>query len=375
MPNAAANDLIDLAKRKTVASRTSLAETITDLFSPHGRTISDRERVLMFDILRKVVHDVEMSVRQRVSERLADLDDVPHDLIRDLANDTLEVAFPILTRSPILQNADLIEIVRHRSIEHKVAVAMRFSLSESVSAVLAEVGDTNVIETLLRNPNAQIAETTMRYLVEESRRVDTFQEPLLQRRELGPDLARRMFLWVSAALREHIIRQFNLDTAEVDRLLAAAAAEAAVESCSDNEPTAAERLVEEIDEAQMLDPDLLVQALTVGEVTLFVSMIARATGLKDRDTRRLLFDGNGESLAILCRAISIDRATFATIQDTIAVGTETNGRQRPDERTKALALFDRIALEDAERVVHRWRLDPEYVAAIDALEGLGAANG
>ena len=37
----------------------------------------------------------------------------------------------------------------------------------------------------------------MEYLVEQSKRVDTYQNPLLKRPDLEPDLAKRMYLWVS----------------------------------------------------------------------------------------------------------------------------------------------------------------------------------
>ncbi len=375
MSNPSANKLIELARRRTQESRSSLAKTMTELFSPDSRSMSDRERVLMFDILRKIVHDVEVSVRRRVAERLADMTDAPSDLIRMMANDTIEVAFPLLNGSPVLRDPDLIEIIQHRTVEHQMAIAMRFSVSAEVSAALAATGNENVIETLLRNQNAEVAESTLAYLVEESRRVDSFQEPLLQRRELGAHLAKRLFLWVSAALRQEIISQFALDEVEVDALLAAAAAEAVVPPCQVTEPSAADRLAEGLDEGDLLDVETLVRALAVGEINLFVSMFARAAGLRDREMRRILFDGNGETLAIVCRAIGIDRDTFATIHQLTTAGLSKRSEPSRAGRHTLMALFNRIKPGEAQRVISRWRLDPEYVAAIESLTGAGAGAG
>src|SRR3546814_14322899 len=75
---------------------------------------------------------------------------------------------------------------------------------------------TTLFRSLLENADAEISGATMEFLVEESRRVDCYQEPLLHRHELSPDLARRMYWWVSAALREHFSRHFEIDPDALD---------------------------------------------------------------------------------------------------------------------------------------------------------------
>ena len=82
----------------------------------------------MTEILRQLIHDVEMSVRLALSERLAAEDSAPKDLIQILANAEIEVAYPILKDSSVLQDIDLIEIIQHRTMNHQLAVAMRDSL-------------------------------------------------------------------------------------------------------------------------------------------------------------------------------------------------------------------------------------------------------
>ena len=159
----------------------------------------------MFDILRKLIHDVEVSVRRIIGTGLAGIPETPRDLAILIANDDISIAYPILTQSNILHDHDLIEVIRHRTLEHQLGIAIRQTVSEGVSDALVETGNEGVIGTLLQNPNARISNATMEYLVEASRRVDTFQEPILRRHDLDPALARRMFMWVSAALRQYIL--------------------------------------------------------------------------------------------------------------------------------------------------------------------------
>ncbi|MCG8509006.1 MAG: DUF2336 domain-containing protein, partial [Rhodospirillales bacterium] len=219
------NDKIDfeqlqqLARKKSIEGRTALAETVADFFDNESKVLTARERALMYDILHRIIRDVEMAVRKRVAEYVAERPDVNSDLANLLANDEIEVAYPVLLKSEVLKDAALIEVIRNRTLEHQLAIAIRHEVSEAVSDALVEYGDESVIKALLDNDNARISKATMETLVEQSRRIDTFREPILRRTELEPALAKRMFLWVSAALRQIIIQQFELDAETVDDLL------------------------------------------------------------------------------------------------------------------------------------------------------------
>jgi uncharacterized protein (DUF2336 family) len=359
--------LLSLAHSRTTGGRTALAETIMDLFAEKACLLTDRERTLMFDILHKVILDVEMAVRRALSRKLAAMPDAPRALINQLANDRVEVAFEILTKSRVLHDEDLIEVIRHRTLEHQLAVAMRYSVSEVVSATLADTGSESVIEALLRNDNARISKRTLAYLVEQSRRVDTFQEPLLSRKELTPDLAKRMFLWVSAALRSHIIRKFELDDAIIDALLEQTALEQGEEVAAADRDADTENLASEMEAHQMLDAGLLVKAMAQGEINLFVGMFARAARLRTRLVMRILFEPHGENLAIACKGMGLDPKTFTQIF-TLSRAARPHRSDIKAETERATAVFNRLSQAEAERFLHRWRLDPDFAAAIRAIE-------
>jgi uncharacterized protein (DUF2336 family) len=367
MPDIDRDQLLSLAHSRTTSGRSALAETIMDLFAGKTSFLTDRERSLMFDILHKIIFDVEMAVRQALSAKLATMSDAPGALIKQLANDRVEVAYEVLTKSRVLHDEDLIEVIRFRTLEHQLAIAMRYSVSEVVSATLAETGSESVIEALLRNENARISQGTLAYLVEQSRRMDTFQEPLLSRKELTPELARRMFLWVSAALRNHIISQFQLDDATVDALLEQTALEQCEAVKAADADTDSEKLACEMETQRMLEPGLLVKALAQGEINLFIGMFARAARLRTRLVMRILFEPGGDGLAIACRGIGLDDKTFAQIF-TLSRAARPHCGDIKAEMERATAVFRRLSRTQAERFLHRWRLDPDYAAALHALE-------
>jgi len=158
------NYLLELARQRSAASRSELAAIISDLFSGEEHVLTERERILMYEIIHHVVRDAEMEIRKVISSRLADREDPPEDLINLLANDEIEVAYPILTESKVLRDQTLIEIVRNRTLEHQMAVAIRHTVSPEVSEALVKTGNETAIRTLLQNENADLSEATMEFL-------------------------------------------------------------------------------------------------------------------------------------------------------------------------------------------------------------------
>ena len=367
------DQLLGLARDKSAEGRRLLLDTVADLFSEDGRVLNEREHALMTDILSKLLRDVEMRVRREVSERLARRQDAPLEIVKLLANDDIEVARPVLVTSSILRDIDLVEIVHHRTQQHQLSIAMRREVSEFVSEALVEAGNIDVIKALLDNPNARISEATLEYLVEESRRVDSYQEPLVRRSDLSPQLARRMCLWVGAALRSYILDNYDIDPTELDDLLEDVALETletppATASPGEPQDDAASRLAQQLAEAKRLTPDMLVQTLRQGEISLFEAMFAQMTGLRRRLIGRLIYEPGGEGLVIACRALAVDKPAFTSIFLLSRKGRPGDQVVDPRELSRVISLFDRVKPDAAQQVLRRWQRNPEYLYAVRRLE-------
>jgi uncharacterized protein (DUF2336 family) len=358
-------ELLELARDKSVAARSMLAETVSEFFFDDRRVLTERERALMIQILRQLIHDVEMSVRRTLAERLADQPSAPPELVLELANAEIEAARPILARSEVLRDPELIEIIRHRTLEHRLAIALRKSVSEAVSDALVETNDTEVISALLNNTSARISKTTLEYLVEESRRIDHYQNPLLHRDDLPRGLAERMYWWVSAALRKHILEKFSVDPTELDDTLERTIQSMVGGSRPDNkirrEPN---DLADALVNAGYATPKFIVKVLREGEIPLFEAIMAKLTGLRVVLVRRFVYEPGGEALAVACRAIDIEKAAFAAIF--ILSRRARPGEQvvEPDEVNNVLAFYDRLDVKAAKRMLRRWQREPDYLDAI-----------
>jgi uncharacterized protein (DUF2336 family) len=361
--------LLALARSRSDASRAELFAVIGDLFHDRNDILNAQERALMLDILEKLLTEVARDVRHRLALKLAGAPGVPRELAVLLANDEIEIATPILMKSQALEDIDLIEVIRNRSRQHILAVAMRRDITTQVSDALVETGDRDVIRTLLENQDAHIARATLAYLVEQSKAVDEFQEPLVRRADLPAELARRMIYWVGAAVRQALIDRFEIDPEILDdRLEPLIKEEAGTAAAQAAEDDAADVLSRALGAARQLTPRLLLQTLRRGEIPLFEAMFAEMSGLRLRLVSRLAYEPGGQGLAVAARGIGLNREEFATIFLLTRRAKAGQGGFAPAELGRALEFFDRLSHAAAETVLNRWRRDPDYLFAIRSIE-------
>ncbi|HEY4163868.1 MAG TPA: DUF2336 domain-containing protein [Dongiaceae bacterium] len=361
------DQLIALARQKSDQAREQLFEAMGDIFQEHNKVLSAQERALMTDILEKLIHEVSRDIRRKLALRLTEAPGTPRELAVLLANDEIDIASPILMGSKALLDVDLIEVVRNRSTQHLLAIAMRRDLSTAVADALVQSGEKDVIRTLLDNDDARISRATMAYLVEQSKTVDEFQEPLIRRRDLPADLARRMCLWVSAALRQAILERFEIDPDQLDDALEPVAREG---SGPQAENPAANALAQTLGNSRQLTPRLLMQTLRRGEISLFEAMASEMAGLRMSLIRRICYETGGQGLAIMARGIGLNREEFASLYLLTRKARPNRGPAGSDaaDLGRAMEFFDRTDHGNAALVINRWRRDPDYLYAIRSVE-------
>lgn len=362
-----ADFLMSLARQKSAESRSELTNVIIDLFENQSSVLNERQRAQMYGILETIINDIEVSVRQAVAGRLALMDDVPRNLVSQLANDEINVAFPILSKSGLLRDVDLIEVIKLRTEEHMLAITMRKFVSEHVSDAIVETGREPVIISLLKNANARISTNTMEYLVEQSRRVDSFQEPILSRDELSPSLAKKMFLWVSAALRQHIVSHFNLDKATVDELLEQATADEIAAAGQSQKKKVAE-LADALREEGLVTVEMLTTALREGEVPLFVALFAQVSKLREHLIQRLVFEQGGEGLAIACRGIGMSEKEFLELYEYCHLAKAGTKEEVEAQIPSLRAFYSNTPRKAAVDVLKMWHRGSDYLGALRELE-------
>ena len=356
--------LIELARNRTTDGRSALVTAIGNLFDASERQFSDHELALMNDILKKLLQEVANPIRAALAEKLAHAKSAPAEIIELLGNDDIEIAMPILIHSEFLTDRALIEIVRQRTKRHRLAVAMRARISSGVCDALVEMRERDVIQQLLKNHGAQVSQATLTYLVDQSAWVDEYQEPLLHRRELGPELAKRMYAHVSGNLRNYILAHFQIDRAELDAKLAEATSQALERATEENHIDSAQALADKLAQRNELTYDLIVQTLRRGEVPLFEAMIAQMTGLSKELVARLLYEEESDGFVIVARCCGFDRSTFTTLFLLLQHAHPRDDADDPQQLRRGLELYDRLRPETARKVAARLTINPDFLRAL-----------
>jgi len=367
--------LFEMARSKSTDARRDLAAAVRDLFSGENEVLSDRERALMSDILRRLVHAAEISVRRSLSARLSGSRGAPRELDALLGNDELEIAHPILIDSEVLHDSDLVEAILHRTFQHQLATAMRRSLNEGVGGALVEGETEDVLRAMLDDANARVSRTTREYLVEQSKRVDTYQNPLLFPPELGADLTRRIHWWVSAALRKHIVENFDVDPVALDADLEDTVKDILARQSEEGRRPTPLALAEHLDREEGISSQLMVKVLRQGEVPLLEAMLATRSGLRPKLLRRLLYEPGGEALAVVFKGIDAPKSDFATVLMLTRKARSGGETMTPKELSRIFEFYERVRPEVAKAMLSRWRRDPEFLNAERIiLQGPGGGN-
>ena len=345
-------ELIAVAKEGTGETRRDLLRDITNVFmaTPDRYTSTEMQH---FDvIMSRITAEVEIALRQELAEKLADVPSAPKGLIRQLAHDEISVAEPVLARSEALSEEDLVGVVRQRSQAHLRAIARRRKVPEKLTAELVERGDESVLLSLAENDGARFNELSMQKIVDHSRSSKGLQKSMTERVDLPAHLLTKMYFFVSSALKKEILKRSDLlDPSLIDAAVQQnrqKILDAAVETARED-VNKAHAFIEDKIAANAVNESLLKELISTRQKIPFLLAFSHYVGVDPSTAQSIMMDKSWESLAIACRANSLERTTFAKI----VFGMQSDG----DNQASALRILDiylKIPHDAAERVMRFW---------------------
>lgn len=352
MEQSSLTDLIDLARDPDPAARQALSQRITDICLLSPRQLNSEEKEVAGHILVHLSREFEIQMRASLAHQLAASPRAPKLLIQALAADEISVSGPIIAQSPLLDERDLVEIVMNKTHAHRLNVAMRSGITAAVSNALVKAEEPDVLQALVNNQSAEIAGAALDYLVAESKVLTDLQGPLIARDDLPPLLAQKMFSFVTEALRSEIQAKYDIDPAVLDAALQEARPiQTNPLPGADNK---AMTLIAKMRASGELSLNRVIGFLREKRLNLFLEGLAALCELDSRTVSSLAFEGEGQGMAVVCRAISADRSQFATI--TLLLERARTGKAVPAARLQAVCqLFDTMPADRAGGVIEQWR--------------------
>lgn len=354
-----ADRLLAEGARAADGARARLATALVDLFLPGDTRLTDQQRIVMARILSGLVMAVEDEFRRRLIDAMGEA--ATPELAAALATARVEIAVPILERSHVLRESELVAVLLRRADEHRLATGLRRS---------GEGRDegSGLIDRLLAHEDAGIAGGAMALLIAESRRHDRFGEPVLARTDLPAELQHHMVWWIAAALRDYMVERHLIGPQAADRpLVTVATAMLAAYDESETLEGRAFDLAGRLRSAGELDDALLADAADEGRLTLLSAAVALRAGIDDASAWDILADTGSSRLAVLLRAIGCSRDMAGAIMLRLTIADNRSEAELAD----SLDAFDVLPPEQAREALRPWRLDGNYRRAIAALAAGG----
>jgi uncharacterized protein (DUF2336 family) len=280
--------------------RVELATKIGRLMPGLSERESSHIFALTIETLECLARDASVRVRAILAEEIKRLDCIPKDIALTLARDTYTiVAAPILQYSPLLSDADLIEIIACAQVQEVLtAIASRKPVSEPVSARLVQSLNVPAVAALRVNPDAKIRKETMDRIIEQAEDIQSWQMPLALRADLSARAIRRIGSLVGASILERLAARNDLSDAtriHLNRELRARLAEPPpdADAASPADMVAAAR------KEGRLDGAFVEQAAQAGQREIVVLALAGLANVSEQTVKKILSAGNAKPLVAL----------------------------------------------------------------------------
>ena len=273
---------------------------------------------LTLDVLQQLARDQLPRVRQIISEEARYLNNVPKDMIKRLARDVeLVVSAPVLEFSPLLNDDDLLEIIRSRPVQGALAaVARRAGISGDVSDAIVSVEDEQAVAGLLANLSAQILEETLDRIVDAAPTHEIWHKPLVERDDLSHRAVTRIAKFVSASLlaifekRHDIAPETTREVAQaIDRRLSADGL---------NQAGLPEHRAADLHAAGKLDEFAVGEAITRGDREFLIEALALKSSLDVERVRQVMASRTPKAIVAVCWKAGLAMRTAQYIEIRIA---------------------------------------------------------
>ena len=190
----------------SATSRAEMLRRITDLFLAGVDQFEEQQVGVFDDVLCGLIDKIEREAVAKLSRDVAALAKAPRTLSRRLSrDDDIEIAGPILQHSVVLSESDLIEVAQDRSQLHLEAIANRSHVSERVSDVLIDRGNSTVLTTVAGNSGAHFSTRGYKSLAAKAEKDATIASALVRRSDLSPEMLRKLVAQASASVQQRLL--------------------------------------------------------------------------------------------------------------------------------------------------------------------------
>jgi uncharacterized protein (DUF2336 family) len=334
--------------------RSAMLRHLTDLFLVSSDEYSEDEIDLIDDVFVRLLATVEQSSRALLSIRLGPVSNAPPKILRQLAcDDAIEIASPVLSQAERLDTETLIECARTKHQEHLLAISRRKALPESLTEVLVERGDQQVVLSTAKNVGARFSSKGFGILVRRSEGDDQLTACVGLRPDLPPQLFEHLLQAASETVRAKLEAERKHAKSEigavVDEVTNRLQAELATQPVS---YAAAQVLVESLHKANLLTAGKLQEFAMSGRFEEMDAALSLMSNVPTAVIEQNMRDTQAQSLLVLAKAIGLSWETTRSIMG-LAAKRYRRGASGIDQ---SMPAFQRLKQSTAQQILEFHRM-------------------
>jgi uncharacterized protein (DUF2336 family) len=158
------------------------------------------------EVIARLSEEIEQATRAKLAKRLAHTDNAPFKVIKILAaDDSIDVAGPVLQYSRRLDTKSLVTNIRTKSQPHLLAISKRCSIPVEVTDELVTRGNGEVVRSVASNNGACISDFGFMQMIKRSEADCILAENLGLRKEIP----RHMFQQLIAKASDDVKRKLG----------------------------------------------------------------------------------------------------------------------------------------------------------------------
>ena len=284
--------------------------------------LSEQDREAAEGALLMLLDDTSPLVRRTMAEVFARSAEAPAAIVQALALDQPSVALPILEHSPLLIDADLVDIVATSGGETQCAIARRIHLPASVCAAIAEVGTAAAALELIENAYAELAPFSWDRIVERHGHLAAIRESMLVLEDLPAATRAALVAKLSDTLAQFVVARNWLSAERAERMASEARDRSTVNIAASSRGEDMRGLVRHLRATSQLTAGLILRALLSGNLELFEVALSELSDLPRSRVSSLLLDRGEASLVALLKRAGIPESTFSAFRAALDVNHE-----------------------------------------------------
>lgn len=342
-------ELEETLKQGKPERRVEVLRKVTNLFLDDADRLSEQQIRIFDDVLVHLVDKIETAARAQLSETLAPIDNAPREVIRRLAYDKkISVAGPVLTNSARIDQEDLLHIAKTAEQSHLLAISGRRSLNESLTDILVDRGDHQVVHSLASNTGARFSPQGYTAMVKHSEKDNTLVEKLGGRLDIPISLLRELLARATATVRDRLMRMAPPEALKNIQLVLAEIAKGFVSAGAprSNLDIALE-VVKIINSEGKLTDDTVLQFARERKIDEIIAALSIRCGASPDLIAKLMRHPESDSLMIACKAAHLEIRVAREILE----NRFSHHHMPLEELTKFSREYRALSVESAQRTL------------------------